>query len=157
MWRPLLSNQIRHYCHRGNLSLVADNSFAFFQKGCHIRHVACGRSRKKRRRAGQNSPSSDSCRVDFVYDTIRIMVLRIKSRISSMAASGKRASDGMSATASSTSVSVATKFMSDATSDPCSVNSSPSSVSLRKVCSALRENKYEWAQERARLRMPTID
>ena len=71
------------------------------------------------------------------YDTIRIMVDRIKSKISSTAASGNRDKDGMSATASSTSVSVATKFMSAATSAPCNSNSSPSSVSLRKVERAL--------------------
>ena len=45
------------------------------------------------------------------------MVLRIKSRISSTDASGKRDKEGINATASSTCVSVATKFINAATSD----------------------------------------
>jgi magnesium-transporting ATPase (P-type) len=69
------------------------------------------------------------------------MVCLIKSRISSMAASGKRERDGMSAIASSTCVSVATKFISAATSALSNSSSfppsSPLSTSLRKVCKAL--------------------
>jgi hypothetical protein len=55
-----------------------------------------------------------------------------------MAASGNLDKDGMSDTASSTRVSVATKFISAATSAPCSSSSSPSSVSFRKVDRALQ-------------------
>ena len=71
------------------------------------------------------------------YETIRIIVDRMRSRISSMAASGNRANDGIKAMASSTIVSVATKFIRAETSAPCNSNSSPSSVSFRNVVKAL--------------------
>ena len=72
----------------------------------------------------------------FVYEMILSMVLLIRSRISSIAASGKRDKDGIKAHASSTVVSAITRFISAATSNPWSSNSSPSSVSFRKVVSA---------------------
>ena len=65
------------------------------------------------------------------------MVDRIKSKISSTAASGNRDKEGIKAIASSTKVSVATKFIKAATSAACNCNSSPSSVSLRKLVKAL--------------------
>lgn len=77
------------------------------------------------------------------YDTIRIIVLLMRSKISSIAASGNRDKDGMRATASSTRVSVITKFINAATSNPWSSNSSPSSVSLRNDVSALHRDKRE--------------
>ena len=49
---------------------------------------------------------------------MRIIVLLIRSRISSIAASGNLDSEGISAEASSTDVSVITKFISAATSNP---------------------------------------
>ena len=71
---------------------------------------------------------------------MRIMVLLIKSKISSIAASGSRDSDGIKAMASSTEVSVITKFINAATSNACNSNSSPSSVSFLKVVKALRDH-----------------
>mmetsp|Transcript_1313 Transcript_1313/g.2624 ORF Transcript_1313/g.2624 Transcript_1313/m.2624 type:complete len:178 (-) Transcript_1313:344-877(-) len=70
------------------------------------------------------------------YETIRIMVLLIKSKISSTADSGKRDSEGINATASSTIVSVATRFINAATSKPCNSITLPSSVSFRNVVRA---------------------
>ena len=72
----------------------------------------------------------------FVYEMILSIVLLMRSRISSIAASGKRDKDGIKAHASSTVVSAITRFISAATSNPWSSNSSPSSVSFRKVVSA---------------------
>lgn len=88
------------------------------------------------------------------YDTTRIMVVRINSSNSSTAVSGNRLKDGIKATASSTDVSVATKFMSDATSATCNSNSSPSSVSFRNVDKALRVLRWyrQSCRERERTR-----
>lgn len=73
------------------------------------------------------------------------MVLRMRSRISSIAASGKRDKDGINAIASSTCVSVATRFIRAATSEMCNTISSPSSVSFRNVVKALeRQKKKYW-------------
>ena len=65
------------------------------------------------------------------------MVALINSKISSTATSGNLAKLGIKDLASSTDVSVATKFISAATSKLCSSNSSPESVSLRNAVSAL--------------------
>lgn len=74
---------------------------------------------------------------------MRSIVPRIKSKISSTAASGNRDKLGMSATASSTNVSVTTKFIKAATSAPCNSSSSPSSVSFRNVDKALKVVKTQ--------------
>ena len=69
----------------------------------------------------------------------------MRSKISSTAASGNLASEGIRATASSAKESVAIRFIREATSLPCNSNSSPSSVSFLKVVKALCEN--EWKME----------
>jgi hypothetical protein len=74
---------------------------------------------------------------------MRIIVLLIKSRISSMAASGNRDREGIKAIASSTDVSVITKFIKADTSKLCNSSSSPSSVSLRKDAKALNQVRNE--------------
>ena len=72
------------------------------------------------------------------YETMRIIVLLIRSKISSVAASGNRLRDGIRAVASSTDVSVTTRFINAETSKLCNSSSSPSSVSFRNEANALQ-------------------
>ena len=124
------------YCQAVNVQFICGASISYF---IHPRYVAprtflrwvvggssssiidlasrmtTGCSRSNQRRSMMVIPA--------FYETTRIMVFRMRSNISSRAASGKRLRDGIKAKASSTMVSVPTRFIKAATSHPCNSNS----------------------------------